>query len=564
MKEIILACVAIVVVILISVLIFFLIKYNVKRFKEENEVLNDKTISKNDMNKAIASYIKKVGKFGDFTLIYIDIDNFTNINEIFGREQCDEFLQELAHRFSKRLPYRTVISKYNNDEFLIFIKENLTYENACKIAEALLNDVKQKMFVSTSESIVLTASAGVCLYPSCGKTVPDLIKNLELATYISKREGGSKYTVFYNTLTKEETSNFKFFKEVKQAIANKEFCLYYQPIMNLESNNIYGFEALMRWNHPKRGILPPAEFINIMDQSGDIYWVGKWGLTLALKMLSDVQKLMEEGNAHISLNLSIKQLTYESLADDLILVAKKASVNPKSVILEIGGFAMFEKVDNVKQNLMKLRDFGFMTAVDGFELDYSTLTRIQKEPIDMIKLNRKFLADENSNDEIREKFVKMLTESAELTKRLVVAEGIETKENVDYVKSQNIIYGQGYYYSKPMPETEVLDFIRYRKWEENTKKAEEAKPKTEASQVEDTPTANNEENDAAATVDDVNTSQDDTNTSTQDDVNTSQDDTNVANEEDNDKKTPSPQEADADEDEEEDEDEADEDDDKEE
>lgn len=467
----------------LGVILYLLILYNNKKYKEENDVLNDKTLSKNEMNKSISSYIKKVGRFGDFTLIYLDIDNFTNLNEIFGREQCDEFLQEISNRISKRLPYHTVISKYNNDEFLVFIKENLTYEQACKVCESLLNDIKQKLYVSSNESISLTASAGICLYPSCGKDVNELIKNLELATYISKREGGAKYTVYYSNLSKEETSNFKFFKEVKKAISNKEFCLYYQPIMDLQRNSIYGFEALMRWNHPERGVLPPAEFLSILDQSGDIYWVGKWGLELAVKTLSEAQKLIDGGDVHISLNLSVKQLSYEKLADDLILVAKKASINPKNVIFEIAGFAMFEKIDNVKQNLMKLRDFGFLTAVDGFELDYSTLTKIQKEPIDMIKLNRAFLTDKNSNEEIREKFVKMLVESASLTKRIVVSEGIETLENVEYVMSQDITFGQGYYYSKPMPEGEVADFIRYRKWEENAKSA----PKTneEASTAEE-------------------------------------------------------------------------------
>lgn len=451
-------------IILLSVLLFFLIKYNIKKFKEEVDTLNEKILSKSDINRSISSYIKKVGPFGDFTLIYIDIDNFGNLNDVFGHEQCDDFLYELSVRFTKRLPYHTVISKYNNDEFLIFIKENLSYENACKVCEQLLNDVKQKMYVSTTESVVLTASAGICLYPSCGKTLPDLIKNLELATYISKREGGSKYTVYYNSLAKEESNNFKFFKEVKQAIQNKEFCLYYQPIIDLVRNELYGFEALMRWKHPERGVLSPNEFLNILDQSGDIYWVGKWGLELLTKMLSDCQKIMENGECHISLNLSIKQLTYETLADDLILVAKKASANPKNIILEIGGFAMFEKLDNVKQNLMKLRDFGFMTAVDGFELDYSTLTRIQKEPIDMIKLNRSFLSDTNSNDQIREKFVKMLTESASIAKRLVVSEGIETLDNVEYIKAQGIEYGQGYFFSRPLPSKDAIDYIRYRKW----------------------------------------------------------------------------------------------------
>lgn len=517
----------------LGVILYLLILYNNKKYKEENDVLNDKTLSKNEMNKSISSYIKKVGRFGDFTLIYLDIDNFTNLNEIFGREQCDEFLQEISNRISKRLPYHTVVSKYNNDEFLVFIKENLTYEQACKVCDSLLNDIKQKLYVSSNESISLTASAGICLYPSCGKTAQELIKNLELATYISKREGGAKYTVYYSNLSKEETSNFKFFKEVKKAISNKEFCLYYQPIMDLQKNSIYGFEALMRWNHPERGVLPPAEFLSILDQSGDIYWVGKWGLELAVKTLSEAQKLIDGGDAHISLNLSVKQLSYEKLADDLILVAKKASINPKNVIFEIAGFAMFEKVDNVKQNLMKLRDFGFLTAVDGFELDYSTLTKIQKEPIDMIKLNRAFLTDKNSNEEIREKFVKMLVESASLTKRIVVSEGIETLENVTYVMSQGITFGQGYYYSKPMPEGEVADFIRYRKWEENAKAA----PKTneEASNnEEDNNGAQPQAEDDSSNNEEDNTSSDITSDSTQNEDSSKNEEDNASSEDDND------------------------------
>lgn len=454
-------------VIALGVICLLLIKYNVKKFHDENDNLTDKTLTKADMDKAISTYIKKVGKFGDFSLIYIDIDNFSSTNDIFGREQCDEFLVELASRFQKRYPYRTLISKYSNDEFLVFIKENLTYEQVCRVAENLLADVRQKLYVSTTESISLSASAGVCLYPSCGRTVDELLKNIELATYVSKREGGNKYTVYYRNMTKDETSNYQFFIEIKKAIANKEFCLYYQPIINLNTNNICAYEALMRWNHPQQGVLPPAKFMNIMEQSGDIYWVGKWGLEIIAAKYQGLADLVN-GEFKLSLNLSTRQLTYESTADDLLLVARKASVKPENIILEISGYTMFEKMENVKQNLLKLRDSGFTIAVDGFELDYSTITKIQKEPIDMIKLNRSFLADIEKNPaekEIKEKFVKMLVESADIAHRTVVCEGVETSEQEAYIKSQGINVGQGYYYSKPIPENEIEDFIRYRKWE---------------------------------------------------------------------------------------------------
>lgn len=467
MKEILITLLVVLAAVGLGVIFYFLIKYNLKKYNDENENLNDKTVSKNDMNKSIAAHIKKVGRFGDFSLIYLDIDNFTSTNDVFGREQCDDFLQEICSRFQKRFPYRTVISKYNNDEFLILIKENLTYEQVCKVAEALLADVRAKLYVSTTESISLSASAGVALYPSCGTTLEALLKNLELATYVSKREGGNKFTVYNKNMTKDETSNYQFFIEIKKAIANKEFCLYYQPIIDLNTNNICAYEALMRWNHPEQGVLPPAKFMNIMEQSGDIYWVGKWGLEIIASKHEALASLVG-GEFKLSLNLSTKQLTYEKTADELMLVAKKANVKPQNIILEISGYTMFEHMENVKQNLLKLRDNGFTMAVDGFELDYSTITKIQKEPIDMIKLNRSFLADIEKNPEskeIKEKFVKMLVESAEVAHRVVVCEGVETAEQEAYVKSQGINIGQGYYYSKPIPEDEIEDFIRYRKWE---------------------------------------------------------------------------------------------------
>lgn len=481
--------IAVLVVILLGVLFFFLIKYNYKKFHEESDNLTEQTITKAEMNRAISNYIKKVGRFGEFTLIYIDIDNFTSMNDIFGREQCQEFLTEIAQRFVKRFPYRTVISNYSNDEFMIFIKDNLTYEQVCKITDQLLADVRGKLYVSTRDSISLTASAGICMYPSCGRTTEELVKNLELSTYISKREGGNKYTMYYRTLAADESENYKFFLEIKKAILNKEFCLYYQPIINLNTDNVYGFEALMRWNHPEQGVLPPAKFMSIMEKSGDIYWVGKWGLELLCSKFKEVQPLVGD-DFHLTLNLSTKQLTYESLADDLVLVAKKASVAASSIVLEISGYAMFEKMDNVKQNLLKLRDAGFTIAVDGFDLDYSTITKISKEPIDMIKISRNFFLDEVEADpnnprpttsdaeklaaekeeakSIKEKFAKMLIETADVAHRVVVSEGIETKDQAEYVKGLGVTLGQGYYYSKPISEAELPDFIRLRKWDEHT------------------------------------------------------------------------------------------------
>ncbi len=485
--EVTVTLISVLVVILLGVLFYFLIKYNAKKYHDENDNISNDTVPKALLDRSISRYIKKVGKFGEFTLINVDIDNFTSMIDTFGEDICKNFLTEIASRFKKRLPYRTIISNYKDDEFVIFIKDNLTYEQVVKICGLLLSDVKQKLYFSTDESVSLTASIGICMYPSCGRSVSELMKNILLATYISKREGGNKYTMYYRTLSTDESQNYQFFLEIRKAIRNKEFVLYYQPIINLNTDNLYGFEALMRWNHPEQGVLPPAKFLDIIDKSGDIYWVGKWGLELLCERYNALAPIAGD-DFHMTLNLSVKQLTYDNMAEELILVAKKAGVLTSNIVFEISGYAMFEKMDNVKNNILKLRDAGFLIAVDGFELDYSTITKIQKEPIDMIKIARKFFDDteevsvnnpiesnpdkrkasEEMTRELKDKFAAMLIESASISNRVVVLEGVETKEMEERAIALKASYGQGYYYSKPMAEEELNEFIRLRKWDEHS------------------------------------------------------------------------------------------------
>ncbi len=485
--EVTVTLISVLVVILLGVLFYFLIKYNAKKYHDENDNISNDTVPKALLDRSISRYIKKVGKFGEFTLINVDIDNFTSMIDTFGEDICKNFLTEIASRFKKRLPYRTIISNYKDDEFVIFIKDNLTYEQVVKICGLLLSDVKQKLYFSTDESVSLAASIGICMYPSCGRSVSELMKNILLATYISKREGGNKYTMYYRTLSTDESQNYQFFLEIRKAIRNKEFVLYYQPIINLNTDNLYGFEALMRWNHPEQGVLPPAKFLDIIDKSGDIYWVGKWGLELLCERYNALAPIAGD-DFHMTLNLSVKQLTYDNMAEELILVAKKAGVLTSNIVFEISGYAMFEKMDNVKNNILKLRDAGFLIAVDGFELDYSTITKIQKEPIDMIKIARKFFDDteevsvnnpiesnpdkrkasEEMTRELKDKFASMLIESASISNRVVVLEGVETKEMEERAIALKASYGQGYYYSKPMAEEELNDFIRLRKWDEHS------------------------------------------------------------------------------------------------
>ncbi len=456
-----------ILVMVLSILICFVllwrIRVNQRKYKEESETLLDETISRNNMRQSVERYIDKVGAYGACALIYIDIDDFGGLNELFGRETCDNLLKEIALRILKVMPFKAQLSRYQNDEFMIFIKDDNDRALLEEHAQKLVDIISAPYRVMVGEDINITASLGVVSFPSCGLNFNELYNNLELSTYVSKRDGGNKFTYFYTELQAEEGKNMEFFKEVKNAIRNKEFVLYYQPIVDLEANTLFGAEALMRWNHPVQGVLPPNKFLSVLEQSGDIRWVGQWGLETLIKQFLYTQDRFPAMKLKFSLNLSTKQLLDSTLTTEFIRIVKKYNVDPSNLMLEIAEFAVYDKLGQVKTNLIKLKDYGFLVAVDGFDLDYSTMAGIERAPIDIIKLDRSFLKDMDHNF-MKEKFVAMLVDFAKRTNHEVICEGVENDEMVKYIRKHNVHIAQGYYYSKPLDEDQFDEFIEGRKW----------------------------------------------------------------------------------------------------
>lgn len=459
---------AIIVAILLIVGIFFLIKHNMKRYSEESNVILNDALSRTQIKRTATKYINKVGVYGACSFLYVDLDAFSDLNELLGRKACDEILKQVALKLVRVLPFNASISLYNNDEFLIFIKEQNDKDYLEKIAKKVCESVNTEYHVTVAADINLTCSVGCATYPLCGTTFNELLTNLELATYISKRDGGNKFTTYYSTLSSEEKENYEFYLEIKKAIKNKEFVLYYQPMINIDKNTIFGAEALMRWNHPTQGIVSPAKFIPILEQSGDIRWVGEWGIEMLVKEYLSLSSKYPEFDIKLSLNLSTKQLLDQHLSQQFIDIVKKYGVEPNHFMLEVGEYTAYDRLGQVKNNLLKLRDYGFLVAVDGFDLDETALTDIERAPIDIIKLDRSFLA-ENTKQSIKEKFVALLVEYAKNYDHELICEGVENQEMVDYIKAHNIHYAQGYFYSKPMSVEDFDSYIANRKWRDVNK-----------------------------------------------------------------------------------------------
>lgn len=447
----------------LSVLVFFLIRRNIKREKEEHEVIIENAVTKRYMEDSIKQYIKKVDRFGALTLMYVDIDGFGDLNEVFGQEACDQVLKEMAARILRVLPYKASLCRYENDEFLIFIKDEDNKSRNEKLAGRLNEIIANPYQILVGETISISASIGIVNYPNAGSNFEELYANLQLTTYVSKRDGGDKFTSFYASIKEEEQDNMMYYREVKNAILNKEFVLYYQPIVNLSDKKLSGAEALMRWNHPTKGVQAPATFLKVLEQTGDIKWVGEWGIETMIRTHNQFIEKYPTVPLRLSLNLSTKQLLDVNLANKFIDIMNKNNAKPDQYMLEISDFMMVEKIAVIKTNIFKLRDYGFKIAVDGFELDGQSVQAIQRSPIDVIKLGRSFLKDIENNF-MKEKLLSILVKFAQDNNRTLICEGIETAEVTKYVKEQHVFYGQGYYFAKPMSIEAFDEYIEKKQY----------------------------------------------------------------------------------------------------
>lgn len=473
--NVVVAIFAVLATIALAFFIFRSIKKEKKKFQEEAINYIDGLIQKNELIADVTTYISR-SSAAEFSLIYIDLDKFSNIIDAFGKDEANNILSKVAYILVDNLPPRVELTRLQDDKFVAFARGEYRKDEVEEIALKLLEAISKPIKFFGDNEITITASIGIALYPSHGLTYKDLINDAEIAVYLCKREGGNAYK-FYSLENMSESANLAYYQQIKKGIKNKEFTLYYQPMIDTNKKDIYAIEGLLRWNHPEYGVLSPFKFINIMEQTGDINWVGEWGLETLAKEQAYLTRRYPNKTILMSMNLSPKQLASSTIVENFTTIARKVKVNPKNIILEIEEFTLFEKHEAIKQNVANLSKAGFNIAVDGFSLDYSTLSKLASMPIDVVKVGNDFLDSENETF-LKEKFVNMLVDYTMQENKTIVSEGIENYDMLVKAKDMNLGIQQGYYFAKPMDADDLDDYLDAEEWVDliDSNKAKEENP----------------------------------------------------------------------------------------
>ncbi len=387
-----------------------------------------------------------------FALIYMDIDNFKNINDTLGHFVGDLLLKEIANVLKEKIKNPHFVARLGGDEFAIIFDDTHDREEVIDRVQDLLKYLRKRWKLQNQE-FFLSFSIGIVLYPEHTDDLAVLLKYADIAMYAVKKNMKDNYCFYVDQIEEESLKRIRIVNELRRAIENQEFTLYYQPIVNLEGGHLIAVEALIRWIHPERGMIPPMEFIPLAEETGLIYDIGEWVVKTAL-----VQKKCWEEQGYppikMSINVSGKRVTQDGLIDEIRQVITETQVKSDEIQLEVTETAVMLDIKASTRILKVIKDMGVKIALDDFGAGYSSLTYLQKLPIDSVKLDRDFIkniSDMGQGNVIVDSIIKLTHELG----MEIVAEGIETREQLEFLKTSGCDYGQGYLFSRPVPKEEI-------------------------------------------------------------------------------------------------------------
>ena len=414
--------------------------------------LGNKIFLVKELDKLIKNNTQK------FCVIFIDLDNFKEINDFYGHSIGDELIIEISEALKSFIFKDEILTRIGGDEFILVLKDCNNKEKIDIRLKLLLKLLEQKWIIREQE-LLTSASIGVTIYPDDGTTSDELLKNADIAMYEAKKKGKNKFVIFDNDVKHQIDKMFVLKNKLKRAIENNEFELYYQP--KLDSNEkIIGCEALIRWNS-KEGLISPALFIPIAEKSGLIYDIGKWVIYESFKQIKEWENDPILKDISIAFNVSVVQMRNEDFLNDIKEAIKKFNPNISNLQMEITESLFIENKSRALHLLNLIRDIGFRINLDDFGTGYSSIAVLKEFQIDVLKIDKSFV------DEVEDKdgkiYVKTIIDMSKTLNIKTVAEGVETKIQVEILKELGVDIFQGYYFSKPLRKKEFEEFVKQRK-----------------------------------------------------------------------------------------------------
>jgi diguanylate cyclase (GGDEF)-like protein len=393
-------------------------------------------------------------------LFYVDIDHFKEINDTFGHLAGDTTLETVAERLSAALPKNSLVGRLAGDEFAVIV-ENLRPDDTgivetSELAQTLLNRLADPFFVLGHE-VFMTASLGIAYYPKDAPNVIDLIRNADAALYHSKKAGGNVYSFYAPKMNEASVERLMTKSKLKRAFERDELLVHYQPKYNMKTGEVFGAEALVRWELPERGLILPADFIPIAEDSNLIIEIGEWVLDKVCEDFRFWQRSVSSPG-RVSVNLSLKQLRQLNFISRISSIMRGHEVSPTSLELEITETTLMENPERTIKMLDQLYSLGLHLAIDDFGTGYSSLSALQQFPISTLKIDKSFVRHMVTNPDDATIVDTIVTMGRNMNMD-VVAEGVEEEEQLLMLQKLDCTYAQGLLFGHPMSSDSYLELL---------------------------------------------------------------------------------------------------------
>ncbi len=393
-------------------------------------------------------------------VLMIDLDRFKQVNDSMGHHMGDELLQMVALRIQNCLRKVDILARLGGDEFTVALSDLRHQDNAASVAQKIVSTLN-KPFDLEGRNVHISASIGITIFPNDNDDLNSVLQNADMAMYQAKNKGKDTFEFFTSGLTALAQKHIELNDELRSALAKDQFQLYFQPIIDLSTDRIVGAEALLRWNHPTRGVIKPLEFLSIAEETGLICKISEWVFKSACEQAQQWRSKNLD-DFYITVNASPREFGIKTdFVSKIMKILEASKLPPERLKVEITESLMMENLIDTIDKLKKIKQLGVGISVDDFGTGYSSLSYIRQFPVDTLKIDHSFVSEVTTNADDA-KLIQAIIAMAEALKLLVIAEGVESIEQLQFLKAQGCQFAQGYFISPPLPLQQFEEFIQNR------------------------------------------------------------------------------------------------------